>query len=101
MNEQTVARKLCYNYALLYAVTGESGSGKIWFAKQSLRRQTNLEVAAFIYKEIGDEDAGKFKSLSSSLRILFFSKKGNIDCLQKRIYPIVFRLSWISHKVIL
>jgi predicted NACHT family NTPase len=35
-----------------YVVTGESGSGKTWFAKQSLRRQTNLEKAAFIYKEI-------------------------------------------------
>ena len=56
----------------LYAVTGESGSGKIWFAKQSLRRQTNLEVAAFIYKEIGDEDASKFEGLSGSYRILFF-----------------------------
>ena len=56
----------------LYAVTGESGSGKTWFAKQSLRRQTNLEEATFIYKEIGDEGAGKFKSLSGSFRILFF-----------------------------
>ena len=72
MNEQTVARKLCYNYALLYAVTGESGPGKTWFAKQSLRRQTNLEVAAVTYKKIGDEDAGTFKSLSGSFRILFF-----------------------------
>ena len=57
---------------MLHVVTGESGSEKTWFAKQSLRRQTNLEEATFIYKEIGDEDAGKFKSLSGSFRILFF-----------------------------
>ena len=57
---------------MLHVVTGESGSGKTWFAKQSLRRQTNLEEAAFTYKEIGDEGAGKFKSLSGSFRILLF-----------------------------
>jgi hypothetical protein len=55
-----------------YVFTDESSSGKSWFAKQSLRRQTNLEEAAFIYKEIGDEDARKFKSLSGSFRIIFF-----------------------------